>query len=250
VSFGYDSSRRIVKGVDFEIPAGQTVAVVGPSGAGKSTLARLLFRLYDVSEGRICVDGQDIRAVSLASLRSIIGVVPQDTVLFNNSIYYNIAYGRPDASREEVHRAATLAHLDEFIARLPDGFDTLVGERGLKVSGGEKQRIAIARVLLKRPRIMIFDEATSSLDSGAEQAILAALKEVAAQHTALVIAHRLATVVDADRIVVLRHGEVVEQGAHAALLRAAGVYARLWQLQQRQTPHSAPAQRAPALEAG
>jgi ATP-binding cassette subfamily B protein len=248
VSFGYDKSRLILNDVSFEIPAGQTVAVVGPSGAGKSTLGRLLFRLYDVGAGRIVVDGQDIRDVSLASLRALIGVVPQDTVLFNHSIYYNIAYGRPEATSDEVTRAARLAHLDDFIGHLPDGFDTLVGERGLKVSGGEKQRIAIARMLLKRPRIMIFDEATSSLDSGAEQAILAALKEVATDHTALVIAHRLATVVGADRIVVLRHGQVAEQGTHAALLRHGGVYARLWQLQQRQAPHERKVQQVAELE--
>lgn len=234
VSFGYSSQRGILHGVSFEIPAGKTVAVVGPSGSGKSTLARLLFRFYDPDAGRIMIGGQDIRGVSQHSLRAGIGVVPQDTVLFNDTIYYNIAYGRVGAGREEIERAARLAHLDAFIGHLPDGYQTLVGERGLKLSGGEKQRIAIARALLKDPLIMIFDEATSSLDSGSEQAILSAIREVAAQRTALVIAHRLSTITDADEILLLDHGQVKERGSHAQLLAAGGAYARLWKLQQRE----------------
>jgi ATP-binding cassette subfamily B protein len=232
VSFGYNAERRILEDVSFQVPAGTKVAIVGPSGAGKSTIARLLFRFYDVDSGRISIDGQDIRGVTQDSLRRAIGVVPQDTVLFNDTIYYNIAYGRPDAGEAEIRRAARLAHLDEFIRGLPDGYETRVGERGLKVSGGEKQRIAIARVLLKDPPIMVFDEATSSLDSTAEQAILEALQEAAADKTTLVIAHRLSTVVDADEILVLRHGRVVERGAHEALLERDGDYARMWALQQ------------------
>jgi ATP-binding cassette subfamily B protein len=231
VSFGYKANRRILHQVSFEIPAGQKVAVVGPSGAGKSTLAKLLFRFYDVDTGRIVIDGQDIRQVTQDSLRKAIGVVPQDTVLFNNTIQYNIAYGRPGATEPEIREAARMAHLDGFIEQLPEGYETLVGERGLKVSGGEKQRIAIARMLLKNPRIVIFDEATSSLDSNAERAILEALREVATNHTTLVMAHRLATVVDADNIILLRHGRMVESGAHDQLVAAGGVYAQLWALQ-------------------
>jgi ABC-type transport system involved in Fe-S cluster assembly fused permease/ATPase subunit len=234
VSFGYRSERKILHDVSFEVPAGHKVAVVGPSGAGKSTLARLLFRFYDVDEGRITIDGQDLRTVTQHSLRQAIGVVPQDTVLFNNTIYYNIAYGRPGASENEIREAVRHAHLDGFITSLPKGYDTLVGERGLKVSGGEKQRIAIARMLLKQPKILVFDEATSSLDSKAESAILGALREVAADKTTLVIAHRLSTIVDADSIVVLDHGRVVEHGDHHQLLALDGTYAHLWQAQQRE----------------
>ncbi|HSW15007.1 MAG TPA: ABC transporter ATP-binding protein/permease [Solimonas sp.] len=234
VHFGYGSKRQILHGVSFEIPPGRKVAVVGPSGSGKSTLARLLFRFYDPDGGAIRIGGQDIRSVSQDSLRRLIGVVPQDTVLFNDTIRYNIAYGRPSAAPEEVEQAARLAHLDAFIAQLPDGYDTMVGERGLKLSGGEKQRIAIARALLKNPAILVFDEATSSLDSGSEQAILSAIREVAAQRTALVIAHRLSTITDADEILLLEQGRIVERGSHGQLLAAGGAYARLWKLQQRE----------------
>jgi ATP-binding cassette subfamily B protein len=234
VSFGYKEDRQILSDISFEIPAGKKVAVVGPSGAGKSTIARLLFRFYDVDEGRITINSQDIRSLTQQSLRSAIGVVPQDTVLFNNNIYYNIAYGRPEASKDEIEKATQLAHLEQFIEQLPEGYETLVGERGLKVSGGEKQRIAIARMLLKNPGIMVFDEATSSLDSSSEQAILEALSEVAESHTTLVIAHRLSTIVDADNIVVLDQGRVVEQGTHVQLLEKQGIYASLWELQQRE----------------
>jgi ABC-type transport system involved in Fe-S cluster assembly fused permease/ATPase subunit len=234
VSFAYDPERPILFDVDFEIPPGMKLAVVGPSGAGKSTLARLLFRFYDVSGGHILINGQDIRDVSQQSLRAAIGIVPQDTVLFNESIAYNIAYARPDASHDEVVRAAQLAHIHHFILKLPKGYETLVGERGLKLSGGEKQRVAIARTILKKPRILIFDEATSSLDSRSEQAILEALHEVAADHTTLVIAHRLSTIVDADQILVLEQGRIVERGTHDQLLAADGLYASLWELQQRE----------------
>jgi len=239
VRFGYAADREILHDVSFTIPAGRKLAVVGASGAGKSTLARLLFRFYDADGGRITVAGHDVRTLSQASLRAHVGVVPQDTVLFNDSIYYNIAYGRPDASRAEVERAAAQAHLAAFIARLPQGYDTPVGERGLKLSGGEKQRIAIARALLKNPPILILDEATSSLDSGAEAAILEALREAAEHRTTLVIAHRLSTVTDADEIAVLEQGRIVERGDHAALLARGGAYARLWRLQQRQASEPA-----------
>lgn len=232
VSFGYHAERPILKGLDFQVKAGQRVAIVGASGAGKSTIARLLYRFYDIDEGSITIDDQDIRRVTLDSLRRAIAVVPQDTVLFNTSIRENIAYGNPAASEEAIDRAIRMAHLDGFIAALPKGDQTLVGERGLKVSGGEKQRIAIARVLLKGAPILIFDEATSALDSHAEAAILAAMREVSAGHTSLVIAHRLSTVVDADTILVLDEGRLVEHGNHQQLLDQQGRYAQLWALQQ------------------
>jgi len=232
VTFGYTPQRRILHGVDIDIPPGCKVAVVGASGGGKSTLVRLLFRFYDIDDGSITIDGQDIREVTQQSVREAIGIVPQDTVLFNDTIYYNIAYARPEAERSEVIRAAELAHLQGFIAALPDGFDTMVGERGLKVSGGEKQRIAIARVILKNPRILVFDEATSALDSESERAILKALREVATNHTTLVIAHRLSTVIDADRILVMDAGRIVEGGTHHELLQRDATYARMWRLQQ------------------
>jgi ATP-binding cassette, subfamily B, heavy metal transporter len=235
VSFAYDPARPILQDVSFEVPAGKTVAVVGPSGAGKSTLARLLYRFYDIADdarGRITIDGQDIRRVTQASLRAAIGIVPQDTVLFNDTVEYNIAYGRPGASRAEVEGAAKAAHIHAFIASTPAGYDTMVGERGLKLSGGEKQRVAIARTLLKDPPVLIFDEATSALDSANERAIQAELRSAAQGKTALVIAHRLSTVVDAHEIVVLDQGRVVERGSHAALLAEGGRYARMWALQQ------------------
>jgi ATP-binding cassette subfamily B protein len=238
VDFHYLPERPILRDVGFEIAPGQKVAVVGHSGAGKSTLARLLFRFYDVTGGRILIDGQDVRDLTQDSLRSAIGVVPQDTVLFNDSIYYNIAYGRPGATRAEIERVAEMAHIRSFVEGLPSGWDTLVGERGLKLSGGEKQRVAIARVLLKQPRILVFDEATSSLDSHTEQAIQQTLAEVAQHHTTLVIAHRLSTVVDADRILVMDAGRIVEQGAHRHLLEAGGVYAAMWELQRREREES------------
>ncbi len=234
VDFAYQPDRPILRQVDFTIAPGEKVAVVGHSGAGKSTLSRLLFRFYDVTGGRVLVDGQDVRGVTQESLRRAIGIVPQDTVLFNDTIYYNILYGRPDASRAEVERAAAMAHILGFIESLPQGWETVVGERGLKLSGGEKQRIAIARAILKRPRILVFDEATSSLDSHTEQAILETLGEVAENHTTLVIAHRLSTVVDAHRILVMEQGRIVEQGSHHQLLRRQGVYHAMWRLQQRE----------------
>jgi ATP-binding cassette, subfamily B, heavy metal transporter len=232
VDFGYDSRRPLLSNVDFRVPAGATIAIVGPSGAGKSTIARLLFRFYDVDAGSIDIDGQDIRDVSQDSLRRAIGVVPQDTVLFNDTIYYNIVYGRPGATRAEVEAAARLARIDDFVAGLPDGYDTMVGERGLKLSGGEKQRVAIARVILKAPKILVFDEATSALDTKTEREIQASLAEVSAGRTALVIAHRLSTIVDADEILVLEGGRVVERGHHLELLRRHGVYATMWARQQ------------------
>ncbi len=232
VSFAYDSDRAILHEVSFDIPAGKTVAVVGASGAGKSTLARLLYRFYDVSAGRITIDGQELRAVTQTSLRRSIGIVPQDTVLFNDTVEYNIAYGQPGASRAQVEEAARAAHIHDFIAATPKGYATMVGERGLKLSGGEKQRVAIARTLLKNPPILIFDEATSALDSANERAIQAELKSAAQGKTALVIAHRLSTVADAHQIVVLEGGRVVERGAHAELLALGGRYAEMWRLQQ------------------
>ena len=232
VDFRYDPRRRILGDVDFVVPPGGSVAIVGPSGAGKSTIARLLFRFYDVTDGVIEIDGQDIREVTQDSLRRAIGVVPQDTVLFNDTIYYNIGYGRPGASRAEIEEAARLAHIHDFIAGLPDGYQTMVGERGLKLSGGEKQRVAIARVILKSPRILVFDEATSALDTKTEREIQASLAEVAAGHTVLMIAHRLSTVVDADQILVLEAGHIVERGNHRELLARGGVYAAMWARQQ------------------
>ena len=233
VHFSYNSERPILKGVNFTIPDGHTVAVVGASGAGKSTLARLLFRFFEVNSGSISIDGQDIRSVTQDSLRQVIGVVPQDTVLFNDTLYNNLAYGRPGASEAEVQQAAQQAHLEGFIGTLPDGYATQVGERGLKLSGGEKQRVAIARVLLKNPPLLILDEATSSLDSISEQAILDALNAVKNQRTTLVIAHRLSTVRDAHSILVMNQGEIVESGSHTELLAKQGYYAKLW-LQQQQ----------------
>jgi ATP-binding cassette, subfamily B, heavy metal transporter len=232
VRFGYDPDRLILDNISFEIPAGKTVAVVGPSGSGKSTLARLLFRFYDVNQGNIRIDGQDIRLVTQHSLREAIGIVPQDTVLFNDTVRYNIAYGRTDASDAQVQQAAQAAHIHGFIASTPKGYDTMVGERGLKLSGGEKQRVAIARTLLKNPPILIFDEATSALDSANERAIQAELQGVARNKTALVIAHRLSTVVDAHQILVMEHGRIVERGTHHELLALQSRYAQMWALQQ------------------
>lgn len=234
VTFAYDPARVILHDVSFEIPAGKTVAVVGPSGSGKSTLARLLYRFYDVQQGRITIGGHDVRDVQQASVRRAIGIVPQDTVLFNDTVEYNIAYGRPGAGRAEVEEAARAARIHDFIASTPGGYQTMVGERGLKLSGGEKQRVAIARTLLKNPPILIFDEATSALDSANERAIQAELRSAARNKTTLLIAHRLSTVVDAHEILVMEAGHVVERGTHEALLARGGRYARMWQLQQRQ----------------
>jgi len=234
VSFHYEKKRQILFDVSFRIAAGERVAVVGHSGSGKSTLARLLYRFYDVSAGRIEINGADIREVKQASLRAAIGIVPQDTVLFNDTILYNIRYGRPDASDEEVFEAARAAHIHDFIRSLPSGYETMVGERGLKLSGGEKQRVAIARALLKNPRILIFDEATSALDSRSEKAIQAELQRISQGRTTLVIAHRLSTVMDADQILVLGSGRIIERGTHEQLLEEKGEYARMWALQQEQ----------------
>ncbi len=231
VRFAYRPDRQILKGVSFTLPAGRMLAIVGPTGAGKSTISRLLFRFYDVTGGRILVDGADIRGVTQDSLRQAIGVVPQDTVLFNDTIRYNIAYGRPDATEDEITEAAKLAQVHDFVLRLPDGYDTMVGERGLKLSGGEKQRVAIARTILKNPRILILDEATSALDTRTEQEIQAALRTVARNRTSLVIAHRLSTVVEADEILVLNDGQVAERGNHGALIAANGLYAEMWRRQ-------------------
>ena len=233
VSFHYDVKREILHDVSFNIPAGMITAVVGQSGAGKSTLARLLFRFYDVQSGKILIDGQNIQEVTQASLRKAIGIVPQDTVLFNDTIGYNIAYGDPAASIEEVHEAARAAQIDGFIKRLPDGYDTQVGERGLKLSGGEKQRVAIARTLLKKPAMLIFDEATSALDSKTERAFQEELLSLAKNRTTLIIAHRLSTIIHADQILVMEHGQIVERGTHLELLAAQGKYAEMWQMQER-----------------
>jgi ATP-binding cassette, subfamily B, heavy metal transporter len=233
VKFGYVPDREILKGLSFEVPAGKTVAIVGPSGAGKSTISRLLFRFYDVTSGAIEIDGLDIRSITQASLRKSIGIVPQDTVLFNDSVYYNIAYGRPDASPGEIEEAAKLASIHDFVMSLPDGYNTSVGERGLKLSGGEKQRVAIARTILKRPAIFLFDEATSALDSHTEKAIQRSLAAVSADRTTLTIAHRLSTIVDADEIIVLRDGAIAERGRHHDLLDRGGIYAGMWREQQK-----------------
>jgi len=241
VSFSYRPDRKILNNVSFTIGAGQKVAVVGASGAGKSTLVKLLFRFYNLDEGSITIGGKDISLITKNSLRQAIGIVPQDTVLFNDSVFENVRYGCPDASDAEVSNAICLAHLEDFISQLPDGHQTRVGERGLKLSGGEKQRVAIARTILKRSPVLVFDEATSSLDSKSEQAILTALREVAEGHTSLVIAHRLSTIIDADKIVVLDHGHIVEQGSHAALLEQHGYYADLWFAQQRERSQQASA---------
>ena len=232
VSFAYDPERQILKDVSFEVPAGKMVAIVGPSGAGKSTISRILFRFYELTSGRVLIDGQDIRDVTQASLRAAIGMVPQDTVLFNDTIVYNIRYGRPEATDAQVREAARLAQIHDFIMTLPQGYDSLVGERGLKLSGGEKQRVAIARTILKSPPILMLDEATSALDSHTEKDIQDALERVARERTSLVIAHRLSTVVHADNIIVLDHGEIVEQGTHVELLARGGLYASLWARQR------------------
>ncbi len=234
VDFGYEARRQILFDVDFSIPAGGTLAVVGHSGSGKSTLARLLFRFYDVQSGAVRVNGRDIRRLTQASLRAAIGIVPQDTVLFNDSIFYNIQYGRPQASREEVIAAAQAAHIHDFVTALPDGYETRVGERGLKLSGGEKQRVAIARALLKNPPILVFDEATSALDSQSEKAIQGELDRISVGRTTLVIAHRLSTVMNADEILVLEGGRIAERGTHRVLLERGGLYAQMWALQQQE----------------
>jgi ATP-binding cassette subfamily B protein len=252
VDFFYERDRQILFDVSFTIPAGHTVAVVGPSGSGKSTLGRLLYRFYDVAGGRILIDGQDVRDVQQQTLRAAIGIVPQDTVLFNDTIEYNIAYGRPGASHDDIVIAAKLAQIHDFIAALPRGYETAVGERGLKLSGGEKQRVAIARAILKQPAMLIFDEATSALDSKSEKAIQAELSQIARDRTTLTIAHRLSTIVDADLILVLDRGRIVERGTHAALLAEAGTYARMWRLQQdedRRAPAASPQSPEPAEQA-
>ena len=248
VRFGYRPDREILKGVSFRVPPGRTLAIVGPTGAGKSTISRLLFRFYDVNGGAVRIDGQDVRGVTQDSLRHSIGVVPQDTVLFNDTIRYNIAYGRPGASQEEIEQAAKLAQVHDFVLRLPDGYDTRVGERGLKLSGGEKQRVAIARTLLKDPRLLILDEATSALDTHTEQEIQAALRDAARGRTALVIAHRLSTVVEADEIIVLEDGRIAERGNHPALIAADGLYAEMWRRQSEAVEAAEAAAAAQAAE--
>ncbi len=237
VDFAYDSKRTILHGISFQIPAGKNVAVVGASGSGKSTLARLLYRFYDVQGGCVRINGEDIRNLTQASLRAAIGIVPQDTVLFNESILYNIRYGRPEASDTEVYQAAQAAHLHQFIESLPDGYQTQVGERGLKLSGGEKQRVAIARALLKNPQLLIFDEATSALDSKTERAIQSELELASRGRTSLIIAHRLSTIMQADNILVMDNGQIIEQGRHSELLARGGTYARMWALQQQENPN-------------
>jgi len=232
ITFAYNKKRAIIKGVSFKVKGGEKVAVVGTSGSGKSTLVKLLFRFYDVDTGSITIDSQNINQVTQQSLRQHIGIVPQDTVLFNDTLFANVNYGNPDASAEQVMQAIEMAHLTKFVNSLPEGIDTMVGERGLKLSGGEKQRVAIARTILKNPQILVFDEATSSLDSHSEQAILTAINEVAKNHTTLVIAHRLSTIVDSDNIIVMNDGEIVEQGNHQQLLALQGKYSKMWQLQQ------------------
>ena len=246
VRFGYRPDREILKGVSFTVPPGRMLAIVGPTGAGKSTISRLLFRFYDVTGGRVLVDGQDVRAITQQSLRAAIGVVPQDTVLFNDTIRYNIAYGRPGASDAEIENAARLAQVHDFVTRLPDGYATRVGERGLKLSGGEKQRVAIARTILKDPRLLILDEATSALDTRTEQEIQAALRDVARNRTTLVIAHRLSTVVEADEIIVLQEGAIAERGTHGALIAAGGLYADMWRRQSEAMAAAEAAARAQA----
>jgi ATP-binding cassette subfamily B protein len=232
VVFQYEPARTVLKGVSFTVPAGKTVAVVGPSGAGKSTISRILYRFYDIKSGAVTIDGQDIRDVTQESLREKIGIVPQDTVLFNDTVKYNIAYGRIGANESEIKDAARMAQIDKFIQELPLGYDAMVGERGLKLSGGEKQRVAIARTILKNPPILLLDEATSALDTGTEREIQGALQEVSRNRTSLVIAHRLSTVVDADEILVLDHGEIIERGRHNELLAHNGHYAAMWNKQK------------------
>ena len=232
IHFAYHQDRAIIKGVSFSVYGGQKVAVVGESGSGKSTLVKLLFRFYDVNSGAITIDKQNIKQVSQHSLRHHIGIVPQDTVLFNDTLFANVNYGDPTANKEQVMQAIKMAHLTKFVNSLPDGIETMVGERGLKLSGGEKQRVAIARTILKNPQILVFDEATSSLDSHSEQAILSAINEVAKNRTSIVIAHRLSTIIDSDNIIVMNEGEIVEQGNHQQLLALQGKYSKMWQLQQ------------------